>query len=166
MEEWPEGFFDSRQSREISQDIRSGDNLFNEYDAPVPQEELLESIKTRVGLEIQKAESSNLRAVFLRAIATAAILVIFSIIGTRLFNENAAKSRGYTAGLTMTGQIWESEDLAADDEQLVVLAAEIDELENELLAIRLGQTNGNGEDDLTELEIDVLQDTDSDFWKG
>ena len=70
-----------------------------------------------------------------------------------------------TAKEMIPTEIWESSDLAVDDAELAVLNAEIDQLENELIALRLGETGGNGTGELTELEMELIV-VDNEFWKG
>ena len=61
--------------------------------------------------------------------------------------------------------IWESEDIAADDAELVTLTDEVEQIGSKVLAVQLDENGGNGHRDIAELEMELIG-IDSDFWKG
>jgi len=61
--------------------------------------------------------------------------------------------------------IWEDESEPGGDEQLTALTAEIDEVEADILAIRLGEDGGENDSLLTDLEMEMIE-INGDFWKG
>ena len=56
-------------------------------------------------------------------------------------------------------------DIAADDEDLAVFTAQIEQIEAEVQTLQSGQDTGNGESTLVELEMELME-INSDFWKG
>jgi len=61
--------------------------------------------------------------------------------------------------------IWESDDIAADDVDLAILTSEIEQIEDEMLTLQLGESDGDSDTAITELEMELIE-TDSYFWKG
>lgn len=62
--------------------------------------------------------------------------------------------------------IWESDDIAADDADLVIFTTEIEQIEDELPALQLGEDDSNEDSAITELEMELIEINNSDFWKG
>ena len=65
----------------------------------------------------------------------------------------------------MPHSIWESEDVTVDDQSLSVLAAEIEQIESELLAVQSYENGDDLADDIEELEMELIE-INTDFWKG
>jgi hypothetical protein len=61
--------------------------------------------------------------------------------------------------------IWESEDISADQAELALLTDELEQIEGEILALRLGEDGGESSREFIELEME-LTDIGGDFWKG
>jgi len=55
--------------------------------------------------------------------------------------------------------------LADDDADLASLAAEIEQIESDLLAVQLGENGDNGSGAAAELELELIE-INNDFWKG
>jgi hypothetical protein len=51
--------------------------------------------------------------------------------------------------------IWESDNITVDDPHLASLTAEVEQIENELLTLQEGETGGNGERAVSELEMEL-----------
>jgi hypothetical protein len=51
--------------------------------------------------------------------------------------------------------IWESDNITVDDPHLASLTAEVEQIENELLTLQEGETSGNGERAVSELEMEL-----------
>ena len=49
--------------------------------------------------------------------------------------------------------------------ELLTLIAELEQVEDEILALQSDQVNGNGSKAVTELELELIE-INSDFWKG
>jgi len=65
----------------------------------------------------------------------------------------------------MPGVLWDSDDIAADDTDLVYFSTQLARIENEAVALRSGESTPNGESVLPQLEIELME-IESDFWKG
>ena len=158
-----EGFMDAGQAEKSAEDIRQGDRILAEHPAPEPSNELIAAIKREAAETLRRSRHSVSRKVALKTAAAAAVVLIAVLVGRNLFEQGATPA--VTANEMIPTEIWESSDLAVDDAELAVLNAEIDQLENELIALRLGETGGNGTGELTELEMELIV-VDNEFWKG
>ena len=176
MKELFERFFDSEQAEEIEQDIRKGEQILGQYPAPEPDRELIADIKAEVAAEavLHRKTKAFRRMVYKTAVVAAAVIIV-TAISVRLFEsrpyptgrdeKGASVPEKVIAGAVIPESLWESEDLAADDTDLAILTAEIEQIEEEILASGLGENGGNGGEDITELEIELIA-INSDFWKG
>jgi hypothetical protein len=48
----------------------------------------------------------------------------------------------------------------------LIFTTEIEQIEDELLSLQFGEDDGNGDSTITELEMELIEINDSDFWKG
>lgn len=61
--------------------------------------------------------------------------------------------------------LWESDNLAEDDTDLVALNVELEQIGNEFTTPQLNGNNGTENTIVTDLEIELIE-TNNDFWKG
>jgi hypothetical protein len=159
-----EKFVSSEEAEEAAEDIRKAEQILDEYSAPEPDSRLLARIKAEVtaGLQQNKAVIHR-KMVYKIAVAAAAAVIILAAVSIKLSEKSAVGPQKITYASVIPRTIWESEQLADDDEDLANLTAEFEDIESEVLAVHQDKTNGNG--DMAELEIE-LTEIDSDFWKG
>ena len=162
-----EKFVDAEQAQNFANDVHAGDQIFLDNAAKVPDETRITDIKNNVAatLSHKKVKSSAFRRAALKVAAVAAVVLVIAVINVKLSRKTVDKPTEVVTASIMPKLIWESEDLAADDEDLAILAHEVQQLENELLSIQLDENNGNGYLDLTELEMELIK-INSTFWKG
>ena len=100
------------------------------------------------------------------AAGIAAAVVILAIVSVQMFEtSNIPSGNGvYRASLLPTA-IWESDNIAADDADLAVFTAEIEQIEYEIRTLQSGEELNESESSITELEME-LEEINSDFWKG
>jgi hypothetical protein len=174
-----EGMFEifggSEPAKASAEDIRQGDQMFKDYPAPQPPQELVAAAKAKVAheLSVRKVTAFKITVgkkltVFKitagKVAAVAAVLLVVTAIGLKIFDKGPNSATTPTVAL-IPAAIWDSNDIAADDTVLAALIAEVNEIEGEALALQLGENGGNGYSDLSELEMDYVE-TNSDFWKG
>ena len=160
-----EKFLNSKEAEKAADDIRKGEQMLRKYPAPEPDRGLIADIKTEVTAGLLRKKTNAFRKTVYKVTAVAAAVIIITAISVRLFEKGAGVPEKVIAGAVIPEAIWESEDLADDDADLAILAAEIEQIEEEILASRLGENGGNGGEDITELEIELIA-INSDFWKG
>jgi hypothetical protein len=163
LKELFERFPASEQAGSRAEDIREGEQLLREQPALQPREELMAEIKSRVRKALQRKKANSFERAAFKVAAAAAVVAIMVHIGARL-SEKGGMDRIHTASL-IPAAVWESENIVSDDADLATLTAEIEQLEGELLALQLDENGGNGNRELAELEMELV-DIGSDFWKG
>ena len=159
-----EKFLDSEQAERNAEDIRKGEEILREHAAPEPDGEVIADIKAEVARELLSRERRVTKQVVYKVAAVAAAFLILAVVSVKLF-EKGGEQRKVIAASILPSVLWDSEDIAADDVDLAILTAEIEEIESEALALELGENGGNGLAELAELEMELME-IDSDFWKG
>ena len=162
LERLVEEFGDGDGAPEYAQDDGWAKQVFREHPVPELDEEVRARIKGEVTGVLASKGAVDIRRILFRV---AAMLMILSVLSIGLFMGSRDDSRPGPIPTVMPVVIWDSEDIAADDADLATLAAEIEQIEGELLAIESGESMGTSFDELEELEAELL-DIDSDFWKG
>ncbi|MCK4752430.1 MAG: hypothetical protein KAS75_03215 [Planctomycetes bacterium] len=154
-------FFNPEEAGQAEEDIRKTEQILSENPAPKPDEELIADIKAQVTAVL--LHKTAFRQTVYKVAAVAAIFLVLAGISVKLFEKQQSERIQYAS--IMPAVLWESDDIITDDADLAVLNAEIDQIENDAIALRLGTANSNGNGDLTELETELME-IDNDFWKG
>lgn len=156
-------FFESEKADKAAEDIRAGEKILQSNPAPELADSVKSEIKTEIARRLTIQKAGNMRRVLYKAVAIAAGFIVVAFVGVRFLSQNG--SSGAPAVAMMSAAMWESSDLMVDDPELSTLSAEISEIEDDIMAIRLGESgNGNG---MTTVEVETeLIEIQSDFWKG
>lgn len=159
-------FLDEDQAVEKAEDIYLAEQIIRENTAPKPDRLLITEIKNKTTDELARRNKFYFRRKIYRTLLStaAAAAIVIAVIGIQVHDRQVQKPKIYTASI-IPEVIWDSEDISADDAVLATLAAEIEEIQTEMAALRLGENGQNGSDELIELEMELI-DIDSDFWKG
>ena len=160
-----ERFVNSGQAERFVEDIREGERILREQPGPEPDGELIADIKARIGAALLRRKTNVFRRTVYKAAVAAAAVIILAVIGIRLFERPGVEPERATYASIIPTMIWESEDIAAEDADLAILAAEIEQIERELIAVQLGENGGNGSSVIPALEMELIE-INSDFWKG
>jgi hypothetical protein len=112
---------------------------------------------------LHKKENA-VRYTLYKVAAVAAIVFVLAAISIKFFEKSEESEKIMYASIIPTA-IWESDDIAADDADLAILTAEVEQVADEILSLRMGENGGNGQTVITELEIELME-IESDFWKG
>ena len=158
-------FFGAEQARQISEDIERGEQILREHPAPKPGERLIADIKANIPDALLSRKTITFKRTVYKALAVAAVLIFAAIITVNSFEKDTLRYQPAVTASIIPREIWESDNLAADDEDLAILTAEIKQIETETLAAQFGENGGNGYDAVAELEVELIE-IDSDFWKG
>jgi|GEM_PF-309078 len=166
LKELIERFFEAGQAESCGEDFRKAEQILREYPAPEPDDMLIANIKADIAMRLGSRRATRLRRLLCDAAGVAAAIVILATVSMELFVASNRQRGGsvYTASIIPTA-VWESDDIAADDADLAVFTAEIEQIEHEVLTLQAGEEAGESESTLTELEME-LAELNSDFWKG
>ena len=158
-------FLSDQDARRAAEDIQKAEEILREHPAPEPAGELLADINSKIAeaLSAEKAKTRKLTAY--RVAAVAAAIIILVAIGVRFFEKGPAETQSPVTITLMQQAIWESEDISADQAELALLTDELEQIEGEILALRLGEDGGESSREFIELEME-LTDIGGDFWKG
>jgi len=141
------------------EDIEKGSKILEQNPAPAPDARLTDSIKADLARSLGRRKQI-LRAWRAAVSAAAAVIVVVSILAVQVFHTAHEPPIAI-----MSAKIWESRDLSADDPQLALFTEQLDQIESEFVALQLGEGAANGTFDLTEVEEELLEISNS-FWKG
>lgn len=160
-------FVDLEQARRALEDFQQAEQILREWPAPQPDDALVADIKLKVSGALLRKKANAFKRTVYKAAAVAAVFIILAVISVKLLEESDGKTEKvpYAYASIIPRAIWESEDIVADDADLAILTAEIEQIEDELRAVKLGENGGNGQAAVMELELELLE-IDSDFWKG
>lgn len=159
-----ERLFDSKQAIGVLEDVRRGEQLLRDNPAPEPDRKLIADIKAEIALLLPARRTKLARRRTYKRAAAAAAIFIVAWIGTSLFNDGSPGPGQMAAASLIPTAIWESDDIAADDENLAVFAAEIDQIENEVMTLESGDDTYESDRTVEELEIELIVAR-NDFWK-
>ena len=162
LEQLLKEFFADDQAGQVAEDIDAGQEILHLYPAPQPQAAVLDDIKADIAEALAHKKTILFRpAVYYKAVAVAAVLIIAAIISLRFVAEQNYQHKEIAL---IPAKIWESTEIAADDEELAILAAKIEQIEDEFADL---QVNGYSDSysAVAELEMELIE-LNSDFWKG
>ena len=157
-------FFDAEQVESCIKDFREAERIFADNPAPEPDDMLIANIKAEIAMRLpaRKAELAR-RRIYRRAVAAAAVLLIAGI-STMLFNGPQHGPARLAAASLIPTAVWESDDVTADDENLAFFATEIEQIENEVMALESDEDTSESDSTIAELEMELIL-VSSDFWK-
>ncbi len=165
LKELFEKFLNSEQAERAADDIQKAEQILSDNPAPLPDDILLADIKTEIAGALVRSKINVFRRRVYRTAAVAAAVIILAVISVKVFEKGGDEPQRVITASMIPAAIWESGDFTEDDAEIAMLAAEIEQIESEMLALRLGEDGGNGDIAVTELEMELIE-TNSDFWKG
>ena len=160
-----EKFFDAEQAENCVEDIQKAEQIFREHPAPEPDDMLIANIKAEIAMRLQAARAHRFRRIIYEVVGAAAVILFVAAVSLQLFEKDASRPGEVTYASLIPTAIWESNDIATDDEDLAVFTTQIEQIEDEVLALQSGEDTGNGDSALAELEMELIE-INSDFWKG
>ena len=167
LKELFERFLGPEEAEQAAKDISEGQQILRDYPAAEPDDKAIADIKAEIGRALLRRKSAAFRAILYRAGAAVAAVIILAGLGVKLFDSGNGISEinGAASMAIIPEVIWESEDIADSDDGLAALTAEIEQIQQDVLALQLNEDTSNGTSNITELEMELIA-IDSDFWKG
>ena len=166
LKELFEKFLDAGQAQRYAEDIEKGEQILREHPAPEPDDMLIANIKAEIAMHLPARRTYLFEHIAYKVACAAATIMILTGIGLKLFDKGGITSGPAQYASIIPAAIWESDDLTTDDTDLAIYTTEIEQIEEELLALQSGDYSGNGESSVTELEMELIEINNSDFWKG
>lgn len=160
-----EKFFDAEQAESCVEDIQKAEQILREHPAPEPDDMLIANIKAEIAMRLQARRAHRFRRIIYEVIGAAAAILIVAAVSLQLLKKDAPGSGEFVYASLIPTAIWESNDIAADDEDLAVFTAQIEQIEDEVQTLQSGEGTGSGDSTIVELEIELIE-INGDFWKG
>jgi len=158
-----ERLFGADKAGGVQQDIREGERILRENPAPGPDDALMAAIKSQIA-SILARRAQRARYRISRRVAVAAAIVIIAAITPNIFNDTPPGPATLSAASLIPTAVWESNDIAADDQNLAVLTAEIEQIENKVTRLESGDEGASNIRTVEELEMELIL-VSGDFWK-
>jgi anti-sigma-K factor RskA len=158
-------FLPEEDARQAAEDIRKAEEILNEQPAPAPSGELLAEIKSKIAEALSAKKPKSHKLITYRVAAVAAAIIVLVAIGVKFFTRGSAGTKGPLVAKLLQQKLWESDDVSADYAELALLTDEVEQIELEVSALRLGENGGGDGEEFIELEME-LTDIGGDFWKG
>jgi len=160
-----EKFFDAEQAESCVDDIQKAEQIFREHPAPEPDDMLIANIKAEIAMRLQAVRAHRFRRIIYEVIGAAAAILIVAGVSLQLLEKEPTGPGEYVYASLIPTAIWESNNIAVDDEDLAVFTAQIEQIEDEMQTLQSGEDTLNGESTIAELEMELIE-INSDFWKG
>ena len=125
---------------------------------------LIANIKAEIVLLLPARRAQFTRRRMYRRAAVAAAILVITGISMLLFDGGGPGPGRLEAASLIPTAIWESNNIAVDDENLAVLAGQIDQIENEVMNLESGDDTYQSDRTMEELEIELIV-VRNDFWK-
>jgi len=157
------GFMDEAAARQTAEDIEKGEEILGAYSAPQPDERVLAEVKKNVVAALRQRRTVVFQRRILIGAVAAAVILIAVITQMHYDNlQNSRQTRIVARSVSIPSQVWEG----ADDADVTVLRAEIENIQSELSgaqsdSISTGGTNSAAGD----LETELIE-VNGDMWKG
>ena len=161
-----EKFADAEEAGAAAEDIREGEQILRDRPAPEPDGRLIADIKAEISQTVVRRKENAFRWAVYKTAAVAAVFIVLAVISVKSFKKDRGQPKSVVYASIIPTAIWESSDISTDDADLASLIAEIEQIEGETQALQLGENGGNGSGVITELETELIEIDNSDFWKG
>ncbi len=154
-------FVGTEESERCIEDIIKAERILDENPAPAPSEELIAAINSRISEELRLRKEHTFRRFAYKLAPVAAVFIVIAAVGVRIIQRDS----GPYEGPILSASVWESDNVAAEDRNLLILTTELDELEVEFTTLESDENGGNGGSAITELEIEYTE-INRNIWEG
>ncbi|MCK5473533.1 MAG: hypothetical protein KAI59_05825 [Planctomycetes bacterium] len=155
-------FFGSEEIEKAMKDFQKADEILAQNPSPQPDEILITKIKAQMNHALLQRKTNTFRKMAYKMAAVAAVIIIAATVSIKTFENYNTKPQQTAYSINTQENIWEDENA---NPQTLTLAEEIKQVEQDMIALRLDENNGNGEIITTQLEMELVE-IESDFWKG
>jgi len=160
-----EMFVDAGEAEQAARDIDGTEAMLRQYPAPEPGAAVLAKTKAAAAGALMRRRTVESRRAMYKVVAVAAVLFVAAVVAVKVLQPAAVQPTGQTTAGVIPSAIWQGDDIAAEDADIVVLTAEVNQIADELASLRLGDDAVNGQEGVYDVEMKLI-DISSDFWKG
>ena len=155
-------FFDANETEAAAQDMEAGEQIFRTHPAPVPDGELVDFIKGQLAARLARRRRLVLAY---RGFAAAAAVIIVTVVALLGYGPAPSGSPNVTYASIIPTAVWESDDVTADDVELIYFDSEIQRIEAEIRALESGGLDVAPAGSVEEIEMELIQ-IEAEFWRG
>lgn len=159
-----ERFVITEEAESCIEDFVKAERILDENPAPEPSEELVAAINHKIAEALRLRQAHTFRRLAYRLAPVAAVFVVIAVVGVQMLLKEGSGPAERFRGPIISARVWESENVAAEDRNLLVLTTELDELEFEFATLE-SEENGGNSSAITELEIDFAE-INTNIWEG
>ena len=153
------GFMDESAARQMAEDIEKGEEILGASQSPQPNERVLAEVKKNVAAALRRRQTVVFQRRILGAAVAAAVIVV-SVLALIQYGDAQNKQQNRAIAASIPARVWEG----ADDADVTVLRAEIENIQSELSEAQSDDT-GNGNTAVGDLETELIE-INGDMWKG
>ena len=155
-------FVDATEAEAAAEDVRAAERMLETWPAPKPDTELIAYINTEMAArQRRKRRFAHLS----RALAAAAAVIIIAAIALLGRGPASRPTAPMSYASIIPTSVWESEDVNAEDAELMYFQSEIRRIEAQMEALESGGDDIGPADDVEEIEMELMQ-IETEFWKG
>jgi len=154
-------FMDESAAQAAHEDIQAGERWLEAQPAPSPNARVIAAIKTQMALAALRRH--RIRRLVHASVAAAAAVIVLSLIG--LLGPRSASRSHMSYAAILPAAIWESDDLTADDLDLVYFSSEIRQIEAQMSALDTDDSDTGVDGGPEELETELMA-IQTELWKG
>lgn len=153
------GFMDEAAARQKAEDIEKGEEILGANQSPQPDEQVLAEVKKNVVAALRRRRTVVFQKRILGAAVAAAIIMV-SVLALMRYGNQPTSGQTKVIAASIPARVWEG----ADDTDVTVLKAEIDNIQSELSGAQ-SDDSGNTSTAVGDLETELIE-VNGDIWKG
>ncbi len=153
------GFMDEAAARQTAEDIEKGEEILGANQSPQPDERVLAEAKKNVIAALRRRRTVVFKRRILGAAVAAAVIMVSVIALMRYGNQPSSGQTGVFAA-AISARVWDG----ADDADVTVLKAEIENIQSELSEAQ-SDDGSSGSTAVGDLETELIE-VNGDMWEG
>jgi hypothetical protein len=154
-------FIDVAGAQAAHDDIRAGERFLDACPAPAPSARVIASVKAQMAAAALRRH--RITRLVRSSFATAAAVIVLALI--HWAGPGPQERAGMSYAAIIPTAIWESDNIAADDLDIVYFTTEIRHLEAQMQALESDRADTPAAGAVEEIEMELLQ-IEAEFWKG
>ena len=155
-------FVDAPRAETAAEDVRAGERMLEAWPAPKPNDDLIAYINVQM---VARQRRKRRLARLSRALAAAAAVIVVAAIALLGHGPGPKRNTHMTYASIIPTSVWESDDVNAEDAELMYFQSEIRRIEAQREALESGGDDLGPAEDVEEIEMELMQ-IETEFWKG
>ena len=152
-------FMKDKAAHEAAQDIEKGDELFESFPAPQPDEKALTRIKNNIALTLKHKQTAYVFKQRIWLTAGVAAMLAIGVFLTLKYEQNTTVK---STRVQIASAVWDG----SDDADISVLKDEVQTVQNTLAGVQVSENTSTGSNMAeNDLEMELIE-IGSDIWKG